>query len=169
MSAVYARCIRRFLYTLSRVEISVYAVYPDTCGRSCPYIFVYADVTVSEPVFLRMLCWLILWDVRIRIGYVWTQIFLYPHKKICGYKNLRIRVDGPLNGHFLFSFTDPDPKVCKDNTKTADCEDWKRAGFCTEHPAMIIHCKKTCGFCSSGNKTIFFAIIPAASKRRRNL
>ena len=25
----------------------------------------------------------------IRIRYVWTQIFLYPHKKICGYKNLR--------------------------------------------------------------------------------
>ena len=47
----YARCIRRFLYTFSRVEISVYAVYPDTCGRSCLYIFVYADVTVSEPVF----------------------------------------------------------------------------------------------------------------------
>ena len=53
MSAVYARCIRRFLYTLSRVEISVYAVYPDTCGRSYPYIFVYADVTVSEAVFFR--------------------------------------------------------------------------------------------------------------------
>ena len=53
MSAVYARCIRRFLYMLSRVEISVYAVYPDTCGRSYPYIFVYADVTVSEPVFFR--------------------------------------------------------------------------------------------------------------------
>ena len=40
-------------YTLSRVEISVYAVYPDTCGRSYPYIFVYVDVTVSEPVFFR--------------------------------------------------------------------------------------------------------------------
>ena len=40
-------CIRspewKFLYTL----------YPDTCGRSYPYIFVYADVTVSEPVFFR--------------------------------------------------------------------------------------------------------------------
>ena len=35
------------------MEISVYAVYPDTCGRSYPYIFVYADVTVSEPVFFR--------------------------------------------------------------------------------------------------------------------
>ena len=53
MSAVYARYIRRFLYTLSRVEIPVYAVYPDTCGRSYPYIFVYADVTVSEPGFFR--------------------------------------------------------------------------------------------------------------------
>ena len=35
------------------MEISVYAVYPDTCKRSYPYIFVYADVTVSEPVFFR--------------------------------------------------------------------------------------------------------------------
>ena len=35
------------------MEISVYAVYPDTRGRSYPYIFVYADVTVSEPVFFR--------------------------------------------------------------------------------------------------------------------
>lgn len=35
------------------MEISVYAVYPDTCGRLYPYIFVYADVTVSEPVFFR--------------------------------------------------------------------------------------------------------------------
>ena len=35
------------------MEISVYAVYPDTCGRSYPYIFEYADVTVSEPVFFR--------------------------------------------------------------------------------------------------------------------
>ena len=35
------------------MEISVYAVYPDRCGRSYPYIFVYADVTVSEPVFFR--------------------------------------------------------------------------------------------------------------------
>ena len=53
VSALYARCIWSFLYTLSRVEISVYVVYPDTCGRSYPYIFVYADVTVSEPVFFR--------------------------------------------------------------------------------------------------------------------
>ena len=32
----------------------------------------------------------------IRIRYVWTQIFLYPHKKNCGYKNLWIRVDGGI-------------------------------------------------------------------------
>ena len=38
-------------YTLSRVEISVYAVYPDTCGRSYPYIFVYVDVTVIRTSF----------------------------------------------------------------------------------------------------------------------
>ena len=38
-------CGSKFLYTLSRVEITVYAVYP--------YIFVYADDTVSEPVLFR--------------------------------------------------------------------------------------------------------------------
>ena len=116
MSAVFARCIRRFLYTLSRVEISVYAVYPDTCGRSYPYIFVYADVTVSENYRrLSFLCkaHALLTNpfemsgyesdtcgqsYTIRIRYVWTQIFLYPHKKTCGYKNLRIRVDGASAG-----------------------------------------------------------------------
>ena len=44
-------CVRRIRSVYP--EISVYAVYPDTCGRSYPYIFVYADVTVSEPVFFR--------------------------------------------------------------------------------------------------------------------
>jgi len=80
------------------VEISVYAVYSDTCGRSCPYIFVYAEVTVSEPVdqsfemsgYESDTCGR---SYMTRIRYVWTQIFLYPHKKNCGYKNLRIRVD----------------------------------------------------------------------------
>ena len=32
--------------------------------------------------------------VDVRIRYVWTQVFLYAHKKNCGNKNLRIRVDG---------------------------------------------------------------------------
>ena len=40
LASTRVRPIRsRFLYTLSRVEISVCAVYPDTCGRSYPYIF----------------------------------------------------------------------------------------------------------------------------------
>ena len=34
----------------------------------------------------------------IRTRYVWTQIFLNPHKKICGYKNLQIRVDNAYKG-----------------------------------------------------------------------
>ena len=29
------------------MEISVYAVYPDTCGRSYPYIFEYAQLRLS--------------------------------------------------------------------------------------------------------------------------
>ena len=29
------------------MEIGVYAVYPDTCGRSYPYIFVYAQLRLS--------------------------------------------------------------------------------------------------------------------------
>ena len=41
VSAIYAWCIWRFLYTLSRVEISVYAVYLDTCGSLYRYIFLY--------------------------------------------------------------------------------------------------------------------------------
>ena len=75
VSAVYARCIRRFLYTLSRVEISVYAVYPDKCGRSYPYIFVYADVIrfVYATCGRRYFCNRIkkLADTKIS-GYVWT-------------------------------------------------------------------------------------------------
>ena len=75
------------------MEISVYAVYPDTCGRSYPYIFVYADVTVSEPVFFRASSVDQSFEMSgnesdacgrsytIRIRYVWTQIILYPHKK----------------------------------------------------------------------------------------
>ena len=38
----------------------------------------------------------------IRIRQVRTQIFLYPHKKICGYKNLWIRVDGALVSSYLY-------------------------------------------------------------------
>ena len=42
-----------------------------------------------------------------------------------------------------------------DQAPTKDCEDWKKAGFCTAHSSMIVHCKKTCEFCSSGNKDKF--------------
>ena len=113
MSAVYARCIPRFLYTLSRVEISVYAVYPDTCGRLHPYILYTltsqyqnqsrrlsflcnAHALLTDPLRCADTCG---WSYTIRIRYVWTQIFLYPHKKICGYKNLRMRVDGLRHIH----------------------------------------------------------------------
>ena len=30
------------------------------------------------------------------IGYVWTGKFLYPERKSCGFKYIRIRVDGAL-------------------------------------------------------------------------
>ena len=30
------------------------------------------------------------------IGYVWTGKFLYLERKSCGFKNIRIRVDGAL-------------------------------------------------------------------------
>ena len=122
MSAVYARCIRRFLYTLSRVEISVYAVYPDTCGRSYPYIFVYADVTVSEPVFnahalltsplrcpdtnrIRV-------DGRIRFVYATCgrRYFCIRIKKICGYKISGYVWTGPENDIlFRFFMSSPPP------------------------------------------------------------
>ena len=103
------------------MEISVYAVYPDTCGRSYPYIFVYADVTVSEPVFFRarfstmaasrlsFLCnahalltnplrCLDTNRIRVdgRIRYMWTQIFFYPHKKIADTKISGYVWTGPL-------------------------------------------------------------------------
>ena len=81
MSAVYARCIRRFLYTISRVEISVYAVYPDTCGRSYQYIFVYADVTVSE-------------NYR-RLSFLCNAHALLTNPLRCPNTN-RIRVDGRI-------------------------------------------------------------------------
>ena len=136
MSAVYARCIRirRFLYTLSRVEISVYAVCRDTCGRLYPYIFVYADVTVSEPVFFRARFSKMLnnplrcpdtnrirVDGRIRFVYATCgrRYFCIRIKKICGYKISGYVWTGPQSdkrlsctkqcdhvaiGHFYFRF-----------------------------------------------------------------
>ena len=80
------RCVSGYVWTL----VSVYFCI---CWRH----------SIRTSLFPREI-WLILWDVRILIGrsytirirYVWTQMFLYPHKKICGYKNLRIRMDGAL-------------------------------------------------------------------------
>ena len=35
-----------------------------------------AKIIAGSAFFVkRMLCWLILWDVRIRIGYVWTVVY----------------------------------------------------------------------------------------------
>lgn len=46
--------------------------------------------------------------------------------------------------------------MCVDQAPTKDCEDWKKVGFCTAHSSMIVHCKKTCEFCSyAGNKDKF--------------
>ena len=44
------------------------------------------------------------WSYTICICYVWMQIFLYLHKKICGYKNLWIHVDGALEDTFHTTF-----------------------------------------------------------------
>ena len=36
------------------------------------------------------------------IGYVWTGKFLYPERKSCGFKNIRIRVDGASVSHLEY-------------------------------------------------------------------
>ena len=51
VSGEYGWWIRNFLKTLPRVDFFEYAVNTASCGRSNPYIFEYADVTVSDPVF----------------------------------------------------------------------------------------------------------------------
>lgn len=47
-------------------------------------------------------------------------------------------------------FLDPSPQICIDRASSADCASWKKSGFCSQHSALIYHCKKTCDFCSSG-------------------
>ena len=106
MSAVYARCIQRFLYRLCRVEISVYAVYPDMCGPVYFCICWHHRLSFlcnAHALLTNPLRCLDTNRIRVdgRIRYVWTQIFLYPHKKICGYKNLRIHEDGALLGKLI--------------------------------------------------------------------
>ena len=34
-------------------------------------------------------------QIRFESGYVWTSKILNPERKICGFKNIWIRVDGP--------------------------------------------------------------------------
>ena len=41
--------------------------------------------------------------VDARIRYVWMQVFLYPHKKNCGHKNLRYVWTEPYKSGFLRS------------------------------------------------------------------
>ena len=66
-------CIRspewKFLYTLcirirvdARIRIFLYTLTSQYQNQSFP-----------REIFLR--CWLILWDIRIRIGYVWTVVY----------------------------------------------------------------------------------------------
>lgn len=47
--------------------------------------------------------------------------------------------------------SDPSPQICIDRASSADCASWKKSGFCSQHSALIYHCKKTCDFCSSDN------------------
>lgn len=48
-----------------------------------------------------------------------------------------------------FVLADAAPERCVDRATTADCESWKKSGFCEQHSSLFYHCKKTCGFCSS--------------------
>jgi len=62
-----------------------YAVNTASCGRSNPYIFEYVDVTVSDPVF----------TARPTVYSLDTcGLEANPHRKSCGFKNNRRRVDG---------------------------------------------------------------------------
>lgn len=52
-----------------------------------------------------------------------------------------------VHGNFLcFVFV----SECSDISSARDCQGWKESGFCQQHEAMKYWCKKTCGFCVSG-------------------
>ena len=51
VSSVFSCRIRKFLKTLSRVEIFLSDTNTYTCGRSYPEIFEYAFVILLDPVF----------------------------------------------------------------------------------------------------------------------
>ena len=84
------------------------------------FFFLSGDVTRSSPLLYREYCiwdgnldaseetWVLEW-IRIRVGhvqdvllirseygYVWTWKFLNPERKSCGFKNIRVRVNGAL-------------------------------------------------------------------------
>merc|ERR1712025_764977 len=43
-----------------------------------------------------------------------------------------------------------DDKVCENkHQSTRDCETWRAAGFCAEHPFMKQSCRKTCFLCGT--------------------
>ena len=98
--------------TLSKVEKNISATNPITCGRVNPDIFLSDDVkrvsrhnvegeqgkfpatislygTCSEDILVQRSL-----GYQSESGYVWTGKFLYPERKSCGFKNIRIRVDG---------------------------------------------------------------------------
>ena len=51
--------------------------------------------------------------------------------------------------NYFFLFFAARREFCGDKAEEVKCKGWKEDGFCEEHDAMIYHCKKTCGFCSS--------------------
>ena len=80
-------CIRIFLYALTSQHQNQSRRLSFLCN---------AHALLTNPLRCPDTCG---WSYTIRIRYVWTQIFLYPHKKICEYKNLRIRVNGLRHIH----------------------------------------------------------------------
>ena len=120
--------IRNFLNPTSRVEIFEYAMNPDSCRPLIRIFFLIpwrnkiiepsfftVDTALkmaislprSYPSLRRMLCcqyshleesWVTEW-IRIRAGYVWAWKFFNPERKSCGFKNMRVRVDGASVSH----------------------------------------------------------------------
>ena len=106
MSAVYAQCIRGFLYTLSREEISVtLCIRIRVDARIRIYLYTLTSQYQNQSFSARALLTnplrcpdtnRIRVDGRIRFVYATCgrRYFCIRIKKICGYKNLRICVDG---------------------------------------------------------------------------
>ena len=115
--------IRNFLNPLSRVEFFEYAMNPESCGRYIRTFFLSSDVTRWSPVLYREHCIQegnldpcsvanipggvlrtrvnpdtcrirVDGQIRFEYGHVWTWKFLNPERKSCGFKNIRISVDG---------------------------------------------------------------------------